>query len=211
MNPATILTMANGKGIDLFDPKPEDIDFAVIAEHLAKTKRYNGATPGREYSVAQHSVLCANAALDATGDRTLAAYCLLHDGHEAYLGDDTTPKKMLIAQICEGFGVLKEHVLSAFDLAPYRFDHAIHTAAGLQWPPSSGLQAAIKRYDMILFKTEWRDLMENWPLPNAPRYVSFDPVPWRVEPLEWEAAQFLFMRWCRDLLPALQAKTAEPS
>jgi hypothetical protein len=99
---ATILTLANGKGIDLLDPKPEDIDFDAIAQHLAKEKRYNGATPGLEYSVAEHCARGASAILTATGNTTLAAYFLLHDAHEHTLKDDTTPKKRAIAELAPG-------------------------------------------------------------------------------------------------------------
>ena len=77
MTAATVLTLSNGKGLDLLNPRAEDIDFAVIAEHLAKENRYNGATKNRCYSVAEHSVRCAMAALNACGDRRLAAYLLL--------------------------------------------------------------------------------------------------------------------------------------
>jgi hypothetical protein len=45
MTAATILTLANGKGVDLLALKPEDIDFAALAEHLGKEARFNGATP----------------------------------------------------------------------------------------------------------------------------------------------------------------------
>ena len=57
MSARTILTLANGKGADLLNLRPEDVDFAAFAEHLAKEKRFNGATPGLEYSVADHLVL----------------------------------------------------------------------------------------------------------------------------------------------------------
>jgi hypothetical protein len=206
MNPATILTMANGKGIDLFDPKPEDIDFAVVAEHLAKECRYNGATPGVFYSVAEHSVRGAKAILAHNLDHRLAAYFLVHDCHEGFLKDDTTPKKQLVAEIAEtSFGTLAGHVRSAFDLATYRFDKVIHDAAGLAWPPDSGLQAALKRWDLIMFMTEWRDLMRDIPHPNPAPYSGIKPLPDRIEPyLDWRDAMAEYIAVARAILPALQ-------
>jgi hypothetical protein len=54
MNPRTVLTLADGRNIDLLNPQASDfvtLDWA--AEHLATENRYNGATPGICYSVAQ--------------------------------------------------------------------------------------------------------------------------------------------------------------
>src|ERR1700733_12790940 len=107
MSNRTVLTLANRKGIDLLAPSTADIDFTVIAEHLSKENRYNGATPNLVYSVAEHSVRGADAIVAETGDRLLAAYFLLHDGAEAFLKDDTTPKKQAVAEIAQqSFGML---------------------------------------------------------------------------------------------------------
>lgn len=208
MNPRTILTMANGKGIDLFDPKPSDIDFTVVAEHLAKECRYNGATPGLFYSVAEHSVRGAKAILAHNLDDRLAAYFLVHDCHEGFLKDDTTPKKQLVADIAAAnFGGLAEPVLTAFDLATYRFDQAIHDAAGLAWPPSSGYQAAIKRWDNIMFVTEWRDLMRGIEHPDWDRYRAFDPLAEPIIPhATWQQARDEYIAVARTLLPTLKQK-----
>jgi hypothetical protein len=205
VNPRTILTLSNGRGIDLREPRPEDMDFVSIAEHLAKEKRYNGATPGVEYSVAEHSVRGCDAILREIGDRTLAAYFLLHDCHEAFLKDDTTPKKQLIASIAESFGILREHILSTFDLATYRFDQAIHDAAGLQWPPHSGIAAAVKRWDLRMFVTEWRDLMPSVEHPDWTPYANVQPLADTIVPTGWRQAKALFIERCDALLPKLRS------
>lgn len=208
MSVRTILTMANGKGIDLFDPKASDIDFAVVAEHLAKECRYNGATPGVFYSVAEHSVRGAKAILAHNLDSRLAAYFLVHDCHEGFLKDDTTPKKRLIADIAaQSFGGLAEPVLTAFDLATYRFDQAIHDAARLAWPPESGMVAAIKRWDLIMFVTEWRDLMRDIPHPNPAPYSGIQPLQHVIEPfVDWREARDRYIECAMHLLPALNRK-----
>lgn len=206
MNPRTTLTMANGLGIDLLDPHAEDIDFKVIGEHLAKDNRYCGATRGLCYSVAEHSVRCADAALLATEDAELAAYLLIHDGHEAFFGDDTTPKKWALGQIAAAnFGVLAEEITSAFELLIDRMDIAIHEAAGLTWPPSVAHVAAIKRWDKILLATEWRDLMRC----EAPYEFGVQPLPDIIDPLDWIDAGYEFNRRCEMLLPHLR-KQAKP-
>jgi hypothetical protein len=203
MSARTVLTLANGKGVDLFDPQAADIDWKVIAEHLAKENRYNGATPGVAYSVAEHSVRGARAAIAATGDRMLAAYFLCHDCHEGFLKDDTTPKKRLIAEIAAAsFGGLADPVLTAFDLATYRFDVAIHEAAGLSWPPHSGIIAAIKRFDLIMFVTEWRDLMPGFVHPNWAPYSGIKPLEDTIVPAaSWREAMDQYLQCAHELLP----------
>lgn len=206
MNPRTILTMANGKGIDLLDPKASDIDFAVIAEHLAKANRYCGATNGLVYSVAEHSVRCAEAILSRGGSQELAAYLLCHDMHEAFFGDDTTPKKRALDQIAAtSFGVLGESIKQSFDLLVYRMDAAIHEAAGLQWPPRSAMHVGIKTWDQCLLKSEWRDLMkcpEPYNLPGTALPETISPL------IYWTDARDQFLDRCRDLLPAMKANAA---
>jgi len=206
----TILTLANGRGIDLLGPKASDIDFAVVAEHLAKENRYNGATPGQVYSVAEHSVRGERAALAATGDEELAAYFLIHDAHEAFLKDDTTPKKRAIGALAfEAFGVLASTITQAFDLLTDRFDEAIHEAAGLAWPPTKEMQAQIKYWDLTMFVTEWRDLMDNQDHPHWGPYADIVPLSRTIHPwFGWSAARNSFLSDCHRLLPALRTGVA---
>lgn len=186
----TTLTCVNGANFDLLDPKPEQIDFEVIAEHLAKANRYCGATPGLVYSVAQHSTLCAQFAWEVTNDALLARYLLCHDMHEAFLGDDTTPKKRALAAIIGEFGVLSSTIEASFAQLTDRIDVAIHAAAGLAWPPTPEMEAGIKHWDRVLLATEWRDLMRCPP----PYDFGVEPVFRRIEPCtSWQAARDLFL------------------
>lgn len=194
----TTLTLADGVNFDLLNPRAEDVSFAVICEHLAKANRYCGATPGLAYSVAQHSVLCAKAALAATGDRELAAYLLCHDMHEAFLGDDTTPKKRALTAIMSRFGILSSAIGDAFGRLTYQLDVVIHQRAGLAWPPSPELKAGIKYWDRVLLATEWRDLM-----PFKPPYGFGVPtiVDAIVPHAHWCAAEIEMREHCVWLLP----------
>ena len=208
MTAATILTMANGKGIDLTNPQACDIDFAVIAEHLAKEKRYNGATPGIQYPVAQHCVIGADAAFADTNDIELAGYFLLHDGHEAFLKDDTTPKKRALAEIAANeFGILATEIMSSFEMMTDRFDAAIHEAAGLAWPPSESMKAAIKAYDLTMFVTEWRDLMGSIHHPNWEPYRGIAPLLTTIAPWGWKQSAHAFRYRCRKYLPCFAGST----
>lgn len=205
MSARTILTLSNGKGIDLLNPRPEDIDFDAIAEHLGKETRYNGATPDVQYSVAQHSSIGADAILESGGNATEAAYFLLHDAHEAILKDDTAPKKQALAEIAqEQFGVLATEIVEAFELLTYRHDDAIHCAAGMAWPPSFKMQMVVKKFDLIMFVTEWRDLMHNTPHPNWAPYSGIKPLDNKIDPLPWAQARAGWLMRAYRLLPALR-------
>jgi hypothetical protein len=211
MNPRTILTLASGRNLDLLHPSVDDYrDLSWAAEHLAKENRYNGATPGVCYSVAQHTCECVLSAMAQTGDKTLAAYLSLHDVHEAVLKDDTTPKKRTFAALAEAkFGVLSAQVMEAFDDLTDRHDAAIHQAAGLPWPPTPEMVRAIKRFDRILLVTEWRDLMGGYPLPNAEAYADVLPLQRKIVPhAKWESSRALLCLAWRQFLPALQASEA---
>ncbi len=210
MSKSTVLTLASGKGVDLLDPTADDIDFAVIAEHLAKVKRFNGATAGFEYSVAEHCVRGCDHILRDRADQVWAAYFLLHDAHEAFLGDDTTPKKRLIASIAsQSFGALADHVMAAFELATYRFDKAIHDAAGLAFPPDAAMQASIKTTDKRMFVTEWRDLMGDREHPDPSPYDDLAPYKMPIDPWPWVKARDEYIQRCFVLLPKLK-KTVTP-
>jgi len=212
MSARTILTLANGKGIDLLAPTPADYaDFDWQAEHLAKEKRYNGATPGIEYSVAEHAARGAEAILQANGaDRLLAAYFLLHDNHESVIKDDTTPKKRALATIAEEqFGTLASVIMEAFSSLEARHDEAIHAAAGLPWPIGADMRSRIKLWDLRMFVTEWRDLMTGFNHPDWAPYQHVEPISKRIdEPWDWQKAKRTWLFCASQLLPALGGSIA---
>lgn len=122
----------------------------------------------------QHDVhgLFRRAEMDDDTLRRLLLATLLHDGHEAYIGDIATPVAQALAR-CSG----QDHVR---DLK-MRADSAIMAKAGLTWPVPAPWSAAIKAADLIMLATEKRDLMVDgpeWsqPLP-APASFAIRPEP----------------------------------
>lgn len=85
---------ASGRAFDLVEPTAAMVHWPDVAEQLAKAPRFAGATAGVFYSVAQHSVHVARLVAPEW-----APWALLHDAHEAYLGDDATPKKAALSRI----------------------------------------------------------------------------------------------------------------
>lgn len=92
---------ADGTVMNLADLRVEDIDFARMADGLAKIARWNGAYRCASFPVAQHSVMGADALWRETANQILAAYFLLHDGHEYIIGDQTRPAIRLISHHAE--------------------------------------------------------------------------------------------------------------
>ena len=77
-----------------------NIDIHDIAHGLSNMCRFAGHTK-YFYSVAQHSVACADKAYDISQDRNFALCALLHDGSEAYLMDIPRPLKPLLKNYTE--------------------------------------------------------------------------------------------------------------
>lgn len=204
MSARTILTLANGKGADLLNLRPEDVDFAAFAEHLAKEKRFNGATPGLEYSVADHLVVGVDELLAAGGSKQEAAYFLLHDVQEGIWKDDPTPKKIAIAErIEERCGVVAEAILEVLEGIVSEHDAAIYQAAGVPYPVPEITRLLVKKWDVIMFVTEWRDLMGDIEHPHWAPYASVTPLLRRIVPMPWQEARDAWMLRARQLLPAL--------
>jgi hypothetical protein len=86
-----------GADVDLRSPVPSTISAHDIGNALAKINRFNGHT-SRPYSVAEHSLLVLQLLQREYGITSPAAQlaALLHDAHEAYTGDLSTPCKRAV-------------------------------------------------------------------------------------------------------------------
>ena len=121
---------------------PADVCITDIAHALSLICRFGGHTV-EHYSVAQHSLLVARilSAMDASPAVQLAV--LMHDAHEAYIGDIPTPIKDALG-LC-----WHELELQAAD--------AVQDAFGLSSVMQSN-KAIIKHADLVALATERRDL-----------------------------------------------------
>ena len=86
-----ILTVS-GKHFDPAEPDETLLDINDIAHAISLLCRANGHF-SRFYSVAQHSLACAEEAEARGYGRDLVLACLLHDASETYLSDVTRPVK----------------------------------------------------------------------------------------------------------------------
>ena len=158
------MVTASGNEVDLRYPKVTAITLADIAHHLAQINRYTGAAR-RPFSVAEHSLRVLDIVermlpMDVHGK--LAA--LMHDAHEAYTNDLSTPAKGQVGDDWYNFeGRLERTVRSAFALHAAMHKHG----------------AAIKQADLIALATERAPL-----LPHGPG-ISLWPCLVHVQPVTW--------------------------
>lgn len=156
------MVTAMGNEVDLRYPNTITITLGDISHHLAQINRFCGACR-RPYSVAEHSLLVLDICqrtmhMDVHG--WMAA--LMHDAHEAYTNDVSTPAKAEAGEGWRNFeGRMERTVRAAF---------ALHTASH-RWA------AQIKQADLIALATERAQL-----LPAAP---SLWPCLVHVQPAEW--------------------------
>jgi hypothetical protein len=181
------MLLSSGKAFDLLQQDHRQVDIRDIANHLAKTTRFGGATR-REYfySVAQHSVHVAEALKKHPPLVQLLG--LLHDAHEAYIGDQITPCK----KVFEGFDVYNARA----DIETV-IQRTIHRALRLPERPSQHFLDLIQVADMAVLATEVRDICADsertWTTLTEP------PLKKPIVPWTWQRAEEKFLQKFNDL------------
>jgi 5'-deoxynucleotidase YfbR-like HD superfamily hydrolase len=149
-----------GLAMDLLNPRVEDVHYQDIHVALARAPRFAGHTI-EPFSVGQHSVLVMRI-LDwmwmerghvVPTEMRLAT--LLHDAHEAYMGDISTPVSNLPG-LARPIFALKG-----------RLQRVIHIAFGLPAALPDEWLRMIAHADRVALATEKRDLMAPEPKPWA--------------------------------------------
>jgi len=185
------IVTADGHEASLEFPVHADYDIERIAHSLAQIVRFNGHAC-RPYSVAEHSLLVLDIAqrhLKLDANAQMAA--LMHDAHEAFVGDVSTPMKELLGtqmrrielrhshlmSLQFGFHValtMNHHELKLADLLALRVEReqllpmtTPRGAPSTPWPVLSWMQEWPMQYDLMdagrvnTTWQEWRDLFIN--------------------------------------------------
>ena len=148
-------------GHNLFDVDPEaNWLIREIAHSLAQINRFTGHA-SRPYSVAEHSLLVADLALGEQASASVQLAALLHDAHEAYTGDVSSPVKWRIGEAWKSF----EHAQEVPLQNALRVRAAAHSA-----------RAQITHWDLVALATERRDLLLYDPQHNQPWQVLDNPT-----------------------------------
>ncbi|MFS8180876.1 hypothetical protein ACMG4P_04860 [Pseudovibrio denitrificans] len=149
----TTITTRYGRTWNLLDPQACNVSFWEIAEVLARIPRFNGH-PTVPYSVAQHCCIAHDLAAPHGGPE-LMLLALLHDAHEAYIGDIITPVKEALCELPGG-----QYFDEALEHLKVRHDMAIHRAAGLPEMCQTSQIGLVKAIDKELLLEE-----QNWLFP----------------------------------------------
>lgn len=165
---------ANGRYINLVDPKLDDILIEDIAHALSNLCRFTGHCT-RFYSVAEHSVNTSHVV-----DPYYGLEALMHDASEAYLGDVSNPLKKLLPEYVK----IEKHM-----------EKTISQRFGLPFPMSPEIKVA----DLCMLATEKRDLMpastkEDWSILNG-----YEPYDFEIIGHSPEIAYLIFMSRFRKL------------
>ena len=113
---------------------PKSIKLEDICHHLAFINRYSGATPVPN-SVAEHTILVHRILVKIGALQFLQLQGLLHDAHEAYTGDITTPvQRACVTGLLSIQGRLDKAILKSLGLgsqpnsAPVTWAHEVYAA-----------------------------------------------------------------------------------
>lgn len=167
------MMLCSGEYFDLSCPKAELIRVEDIAHALSRLSRFNGHTlRWTPLTVAQHSVLVAELTSQITNDNQEQLYALLHDAHEAYIGDITYPVKRALLALMSDYGdpiaKLKDNVQGA-----------IHAKMGLPWPVPEEWARRVKLADsaaLVLEKDRFMpgNIRDRW-FADERFVTTFDP------------------------------------
>lgn len=144
----------NGRHVPLLAITPADIEFEAIGNTLDRLSRFGGHLKCH-YSVGRHCRSMAKVAFAETGNHRLAMACLIHDAHEAYLGDLTTPVVQALDAVSDG--AAGKAITTLKDLCDAAIEGALNDFLGthVDW---QSFRPFVKEYDLRALKAE-RDAM----------------------------------------------------
>lgn len=157
----TWMLTSGGQQVHLHDIALDTLRIDDIAHHLSLINRWHGATR-RPCSVAEHSLLVCEILESVHGitSPVILMAGLMHDAHEAYCGDLSTPMKAIIGE--------------RWDAEEHRIQRAILRRFDLT-EPAEAFAGLIKQADRQALATEWRDLV------GLPQLMPVDLPP----PISW--------------------------
>jgi hypothetical protein len=190
-----------GKLFDYLDPRAADMDALSIAHALGNLCRFTGHCR-RFYSVAEHSVLCMTLADRRGLTRRLQLLALIHDAHEAYVGDINTPLKLALNG----------------NFADIDAEATLLTCAALGvTPPTFSEKFVVKEIDLIALATEAQALMpsegRDWHLSVQPEPITLFLLPPEESGYQWliNFQRLIGSNGSRPSLGRNDASTTEPT
>lgn len=138
----------SGQYINLINPQPSQIMPIDIAMGLARECRFGNHTK-KFYSVAEHSVWCMLKGQELyPDDKALHFRLLMHDAHEAYMGDWCTP-------MVDSFDGLYPGFKEAVSVIKRIIQSTINTRFGISINPMDCEK--VKQVDRLALDWEWHN------------------------------------------------------
>lgn len=138
---------------DFVENNPSDISLIDIANSLAQIPRFGGHL-NRRVSVAQHSIIVGSALHSDEFSKDVALQGLMHDAHEAYMGDLTSPFIRYLESKFDCFNIEEVEI-------PIK--HAITERFGID---IVNIPHAVERYDQAALRNEANSMfdrpIDNW-------------------------------------------------
>lgn len=108
MSTGPYMMTRSGRRFYFDNPDPSSISLPDIDYALRHLNRFTGHVG--DYNVATHSINVLHCALELGADHETARHSLGHDGHEAFVGDVSSPLKMAIGS---AFVAIDERAMQA--------------------------------------------------------------------------------------------------
>jgi uncharacterized protein len=170
----SIIDLSTGTRMDLANPSLESISITDIANSLSKICRFTGHST-KFYSVAEH---CVRASHIPKGYEAQFA-TLMHDAHEAFCGDVSSPLKALLPDYKTVEAKLQQIVRERYAIS-HENDDIVRTC------------------DLKMLATEKRDLMANshtyWDI-----LKHVEPLTVAITPWDHALAKKMFLRRFNEL------------
>lgn len=163
--------LACGTYVNLLNP-PDTVPVASLIHSVCRMPRFGGHSL-RPYSVGAHSLAVAESVARA-GDGAVK-YALIHDLHEALLGDIGTPNKITINKLA-GYDLVGQ-ISTAWDECIFR---------SVKWAPRPEDRRIVKIADTQALRQERELFMArtpdaDWGLPKLPG----EALDWYDYPVRW--------------------------
>lgn len=170
---ANVISMRSGERFDFRNPRATNFKIRDVAFGLSQIVRFTGQARGG-YSVAQHSVLASYIV-----DAEFAYDTLMHDGHEVVMGDCSSPLKRMLPDY-------------------QRMEHEVCDAFRAYFGCSLRDLPAVKKADMVMLATEFRDVMTG--IEASSDCAAYRPLAARIH--VWPAwyARWRFLRRFKQLV-----------
>lgn len=185
----------SGRDVSLAEPHFATINIRDIACALSRINRFCGATL-LPVNVADHSLNVLRLLAMARNSPEVQMLGLLHDAHEAYIGDITAPMRRQI-KASAGHDVVQA--------TADQLDQSIRQAFGLARHASARHLALVHAADQAVLAAEWRDLMQG-PVPFATV-----PAPFAIKPRNSDQSEIAYLKAFDQLRIELDTTYQQPS